>query len=471
MSNEKDLTRGNLWKGIMLFSLPLMLSNVLQVLFNMSDIAVVGKFGSANSLGAAGATATTVVLFTGFLIGMGSGVNALTAHYLGARSEKDLRETVHSSAIVCFITGWILCAVLFFVAKPLLNLVDTKPDYIEGASLYLKIYAFGLPALALYNFGNGVLSASGDTKRPLVFLGIAGVINVLLNLFFVIVCNLDVAGVAIASITSQYISAVLIFISLVRNKGSVFVRVSELKISPEKAKKILALGVPSGCQNAIFSVANLFIQKAVNYFPKVFFDGNSAAANTDALVYDVMAAYYTACSSFMGQNFGAGKKDRMKACYWISVLYALLTGLVMGVLLVIFGEQFLSIFTNDPKVVAEGMKRLKIMGLSYAVSAFMDGTIAASRGIGKSLVPTIIVISGSCVFRIIWIYTVFAHFHTVLSLYLLYPASWILTAIAEIIYFFVTYKKITANLPDPEKNGETDDSSSEADLIADKAEK
>ena len=446
MSNEKDLTRGNLWKGIMLFSLPLMLSNVLQVLFNMSDIAVVGKFGSANSLGAAGATATTVVLFTGFLIGMGSGVNALTAHYLGARSEKDLRETVHSSAIVCFITGWILCAVLFFVAKPLLNLVDPKPDYIEGASLYLKIYAFGLPALALYNFGNGVLSASGDTKRPLVFLGIAGVINVLLNLFFVIVCNLDVAGVAIASITSQYISAVLIFISLVRNKGSVFVRVSELKISPEKAKKILALGVPSGCQNSIFSVANLFIQKAVNYFPKVFFDGNSAAANTDALVYDVMNAFYMACSSFISQNMGAKKKKRMLQSYFISLAYSFGAGAVLGLSLVVFGRQFLSLFTKDAAVMEAGMARLRVMGFSYMVSAFMDNTIAASRGLGKALVPTIIVILGSCVFRVVWVYTIFAYFHTIDSLYLLYVFSWTITAVSEILYFAKSYRKLAATL-------------------------
>lgn len=449
-TNEKDLTHGNLWKGIMLFSLPLMLSNVLQVLFNMSDIAVVGKFGSENSLGAVGSTPTAVVLFTGFLIGMGSGVNALTAHFLGAKSGKDVRETVHSSAIVCFITGWVLCALLFFISKPLLTIVDTKPEYISGATLYLKIYAFGLPALAIYNFGNGVLSASGDTKRPLLFLGIAGVINILLNLFFVIVCHLDVAGVAIASIVSQYISAILIFISLIRNKGSVFVQLSSLKISPDKAKKILALGVPAGLQNAIFSVANLFVQKAVNYFPKTFFEGNSAAANSDSLVYDVMAAYYTACSSFMGQNFGAGKRDRMKKSYLISLLYALLTGMIMGVLLVVFGRQFLSIFSSDAEVIDEGMKRLKIMGLTYAISAFVDCTMAASRGLGKSFVPTIIVISGSCIFRIIWIYTVFAHFHTVLSLYLLYPASWILTGTAEIIYFSIAYKKAVKTIPTDE---------------------
>ena len=456
MSNEKDLTHGNLWKQMMLFSLPLMLSNVLQVLFNLSDIFVVSNFGSANSLGSVGSTSTLVVLFTGFLIGMGSGVNALTAHFIGSKSDKDLRETIHTSAIVCLITGAVLCVILFCSANLLLRLVDTKPVFIGGATQYLKIYAFGMPALALYNFGNGVLSAAGDTKRPLIYLAVAGVINILLNLFFVIVCKLDVAGVAIASISSQYISAILIFISLLKNKGGASVRWKYLKITPEKAKKILGLGLPSGFQNSIFSIANLFIQKAVNYFDETFFNGNTAAANADALIYDLLAAYYTACSSFMGQNFGAGKKDRMRASYRISLIYSFGTGLIAGGLLLTFGRQFLSIFTKNPAEIEDGMQRLVVMGASYAVSSFMDCTIAASRGLGKSFVPTVIVISGSCVFRVAWIYTVFEHFHTVVSLYLLYPCSWILTAIAEIIYYIITYKKISKRLDEEQREEQTE---------------
>lgn len=448
MNNEKDLTSGNLWKQIMLFSLPLMLSNVLQVLFNLSDIFVVSNFsGNPNSLGAVGQTSTLVVLFTGFAIGMGSGVNALTAHFIGSKNDKDLRETIHTSAIVCLIVGVVLCAILFFAAGLCLKLVDTSPTFFADAKLYLKIYAFGMPALALYNFGNGVLSAAGDTKRPLIYLAIAGVINVLLNLFFVIVCKLDVAGVAIASIISQYISAILIFISLLRNKGGAAVRLKHLKITPEKARKILALGLPAGFQNSIFSIANLFIQKAVNSFNcDTIVNGNTAAANADALIYDLLAAYYTACSSFMGQNFGAGKKDRMRASYRISLIYSFGTGILAGGALLLFGRQFLSIFTKNPAEIEDGMQRLVVMGASYAVSSFMDCTIAASRGLGKSFVPTIIVISGSCVFRVIWIYTIFAHFHTVPSLYLLYPCSWILTAIAEIIYYLFSYKKISKRL-------------------------
>lgn len=455
MSAEKDLTKGNLWKGILLFSLPLVLSNLLQVLFNMSDVAVVGKFGSSTSLGSVGATSTIVVLFTGFLIGMGSGVNALAAHYFGSKAKKELGETVHTSAIICFTVGCFLCVVLFFAAKPVLVLVDTKEEFLGGATLYLKIYAFGLPATALYNFGNGVLSAAGDTKKPLIFLAIAGVINILLNLFFVIVCHLDVAGVAIASISSQYVSAFLIVLSLCRAQGAVKLRAADLKVSPDKAKKVLGLGVPAGCQYAIFSLANLFIQKAVNYFSPTFFEGNSAAANADSLVYDVMAAFYTACSSFMGQNYGAGKKERMKKCYFVCQTYSFLSGAFIGLFLVVFGRPFLSMFTSSPDVIDAGMQRLTIMGCTYAFSAFMDCATAASRGLGKSLIPTILVISGSCVFRIVWIYTVFAHFHTVLSLYLLYVFSWVITAIAEIVYFAVVYKKTVAKMDaKPNTNGQ-----------------
>ena len=214
--------------------------------------------------------------------------------------------------------------------------------------------------------------------------------------------------------------------------------------------------MPSGFQNSIFSIANLFIQKAVKYFDETFFNGNTAAANADALIYDLLAAYYTACSSFMGQNFGAGKKDRMRASYRISLIYSFGTGLIAGGLLLTFGKQFLSIFTKNPAEIEDGMQRLIVMGASYAVSSFMDCTIAASRGLGKSFVPTVIVISGSCVFRVAWIYTVFEHFHTVASLYLLYPCSWILTAIAEIIYYIITYKKISKRLDEKQREERTE---------------
>lgn len=430
------MTEGRLSRRILRFSAPLMLSNVLQVLFNMSDIAVVGQFAGSRALGAVGSTSTLVFLFTGFLIGIGNGVNARVAMHLGSRSEKDTEETVHTSFLLCLIIGLLLMGLGIAFARPLLELLNTKDELIDGACLYLRIYFIGMPALALYNFGNAVFSASGNTKKPLFYLLIAGVINVVLNLFFVIVCKLDVAGVAIASAVSQYVSAIMIIVALLRADESFGLKPKKLGINRNKAVSVLSLGIPSGLQNSIFAIANLFIQSGINSFDAVIVEGNSAAANADSLVYDVMAAFYTACSSFMGQNFGAGKRDRVLKSYRICLLYSFTVGAVLGAALLLFGKTFLSVFSSDAKVIEAGMIRLKVMGFSFAFSAFMDCTIAASRGLGKSGVPMLIVFLGSCVFRVVWVYTVFAYFGTLESLYLLYIFSWSITAIAEMIYFF-----------------------------------
>ena len=441
IKTPSDMTSGPLGKQILLFSLPLMLSNVLQVLFNMSDVAVVGRFAGSSALGSVGSTSTMVMLFTGLLIGMGSGVNVLAARFFGARQEKDLRQTVHTSFWICLLSGLLILGLGLLFSRPLLALLNTKPELMDGAVLYIRLYLLGMPALALYNFGSGVMSAVGDTRRPLIYLLISGVVNVLLNLFFVIVCRIGVAGVAIASVISQYLSAFLILLSLLKSNGMYSLRLPELKLTPEKAHMILALGIPAGFQNAIFAIANLFIQAGVNSFDTLMVEGNSAASNADALVYDMMAAFYTACSSFMGQNFGAGKKDRVRKSYFISLGYSFGIGALLGGLLLLFGNRFLSLFTSDAAVAEAGMKRLTIMAFSYAVSAFMDCTIAASRGLGKTVVPTVIVIMGSCVFRVLWVYTVFAYFRTIPSLYLLYIFSWAITAIAEMIYFKRCYQK------------------------------
>lgn len=436
MSSATYMTEGKLSRQILKFSAPLMLSNVLQVLFNMSDIAVVGQFAGSRALGAVGSTATLVFLFTGFLIGIGNGVNARVAQHLGSRSERDTEETVHTSFLLCLMIGALLLALGIIFARPLLELLNTKDELIDSACLYLRIYFIGMPALAVYNFGNAVFSAAGNTKKPLLYLLIAGVINVVLNLFFVIVCKLDVAGVAIASAVSQYVSAIMIIVALLRCDEVFGLGFRKLRINRGKAVSVLSLGIPAGLQNSIFAIANLFIQSGVNSFDAVIVEGNSAAANADSLVYDVMAAFYTACSSFMGQNFGAGNRERVLKSYRLCLGYSLAIGVVLGALLLLFGEAFLSVFSSDPEVIEAGMMRLRVMGYSYAFSAFMDATIAASRGLGKSGVPMLIVFLGSCVFRIAWVYTVFAYFGTLESLYLLYIFSWSITAVAEIIYFF-----------------------------------
>lgn len=439
-----QITEGSLWKNIFLFSFPLMLSQLLQVLFNMADVAVVGKFSSAEALGAVGSTTTLVTLFTGFLIGMGSAVNVRVAHHLGAKNKESTASSIRTSFVICLIISCIIALLCLLSAKFILELLETKDDLIDGAVLYFRIYALGMPALGIFNFGNGVLSANGDTKRPLIYLLIAGILNVILNLFFVIVCKMAEDGVALSSILSQYVSVALILIYMGRKDSECSFRFRDLKkgLDKEEGKRILGLGIPAGLQNAIFAIANLFIQNAVNSFDSVMVEGNSAAANADTIIYNVMSAFYTACSTFMGQNRGAGKQKRVLKSYYIGLAYSFIIGILFGSALFLFGREFLSMFANEEEVIEAGLQRTRIMSFSYAFSAFMDCTIAASRGIGKSFVPTVIVIMGSCVFRVAWIYTIFAHFHTIPSLYLLYIFSWVITAIAEIIYFIISYKKL-----------------------------
>lgn len=447
---KPTFTQGSLFTGIILFSLPLIASQILQVLFNISDVIIVGKGiqDSTIPVGAVSSTSTLLTLFTGFMIGLGAGINVKTAQYLGANKSDDVKKTVDTSLVISVITGVVIFVVCFFLARPLLELLKTKDELIDKAVLYFKIYAFGMPALAIFNYGNGVLSAAGDTKRPLIYLTVSGFMNVGLNLFFVLVCKLDVEGVGLASVITQYISGIAVIIRLIRIKDVHRLDFKTFSLSGKKAGEVLILGVPAGIQNCIFAIANIFIQTGINEFPYKEVTGINTAQYADTIIYNVMAAFYTACSTFMGQNYGAGKKDRVLKSYFISMLYACLFGLVLGAFCFYKGDIFLRLFDDDPEVIAAGMEKLKIVGFAFCISAFMDNTIAASRGIGKSLMPTIIVIIGSCIFRIVWIYTVFAHFKTITSLFLLYPVSWAITAVAEMAYFFVSFKKTKFTSPE-----------------------
>ena len=432
-SYEMDMCAGSLWKKIMVFSVPLMFSNILQV-------AVVGKFAGPIALGAVGSTSILVTLSTGLLLGLASGVSALTALYIGARNHEEIKKTVHTATVLMGFSGLLIMVVGIGLAGVILTVMGTKDELIGGAICYLRLYLLGTPALAMFNLGNAVLSAAGDTRRPLYYLTFAGVVNVILNLFFVIVCKMSVAGVAIASIISQYISAGLVIRLLFVSREAFGLRLDCLRVDRDKLRRILRIGIPSAIQYALFAVANLFVQASVNSFDHVMVEGNSAAANTDPLVYDMMAAFYTACTSFIAQNLGAGKRERILKSFYICLLYSFLLGLFLGLGIYVLRYPFLSLFTSDQAVVDAGIKRLTVMALSYCVSAFMDCTIAASRGLGKTIVPMFIVTAGSTVFRLLWIWTVFAYFRTIESLYLLYVFSWTITAVAELIYFARIFK-------------------------------
>ena len=369
-----EITTGSLWKNILLFSLPLMMTQVLEVLFNLSDVAIAGKFADYLALGAVGSTTLLVSLFTGLLIGIGSGVNVVVARGLGLGSHEDVEKTIHTSLLICSGIGIVVCLVCLLLAKPMLLLLNTKEDLLSGA-------------------------------------------------------------------VAQWLSALLIMRHLMSQKDACRVHLKKLCIDKAAAKRVLMIGIPSGLQNAIFAVANLFVQIGVNSFDSVMVSGSSAAANADTLIFNMMSAFYTGCATFVSRNWGAGKTDRILKSYRIVLLYSFLVGSICGGLLLLFGDKFLGLFANEADVIAAGMQRLKIMGFSFGVSALMDASIAASRGIGRSIIPTIIVIMGSCVFRVIWVYTVFAYFGTIPSLFLLYIFSWAITGIAEWAYFRHSYKK------------------------------
>jgi len=450
-TGARDLTRGPLAKQIMLFSLPLMATNILQVLFNMADVAVVGRFAGPMALGSVGSTTILLSMFNWFIIGLAAGINVLTATHFGARDRKGLGETVHSAALISLLIGLGMLALGLGLSRFMMEIMNTKPELIDGAVLYLRICFLGMPALALYNFGNAVFTAVGDTRRPLIYLTIAGVLNVALNLFLVIVWGMGVAGVAIATVISQYVSAVLVVGALLRCREDYGLRLSELRLTPSRSRAILNYGIPAGLQSCAYSVANLLVQVGVNSFDAVLVAGNSAATNADNLMFDVMAAFHTACGSFTGQNCGAGNPERVRRSYYISLGYSFGIALVMGIVLRIFGLPFLFLFTDDPLVARMGLKRLNIMSLSYCLSALMDCTLAANRGLGKNAVPTVFLFFGSCVFRIAWIYTIFPHFGTIQSLYLLYAFSWSITGALELVYFIRIYRHWAGSLAAPER--------------------
>lgn len=438
----KNFTKGPIIPQMLLFSIPLVFTNLLQVLFNLCDVAVVGRFAGSNALGSVGSSVILVQLFLAFIIGMSGSINVLTALHIGAKNKKDLSETVHTSIIISFLEGVVILLIGIVFSPIILKLLGTKDELIKGAIIYARICSLGMPALGIYNWGNAVLSAAGNTKKPLYFLSISGVINIILNLFFVIICHLSVAGVALASVISQYALAVMIIVTMLKEKQDFRLELKKIRITKSKVPTITRLGILSGFQSAVFHFANLFVQAGVNSFDATFVSGNSAATNADTIVFECMAAFNTAGATFVGQNFGARDKKRIKYSYLTSTLLSMALGLILGILLLLFGREFLSLFSSDAAVIDAGLNRVNIMALSLFLSALMDCSIAASRAIHKTAIPTFIVIMGSCVFRILWVKTVFAFIGTIPSLYLLYPFSFIITGVAEIAYFVYCYKKL-----------------------------
>ncbi len=446
-SYEINMCEGPILGKVLIFSIPLMLSGILQLLFNAADVIVVGRFAGSQSLAAVGSTSALINLLINVFMGFSVGVNVLVARYYGGRKERDVSETVHTAVTLSLVCGLILVAVGLALTRPLLELMGTPDDVIDKAVLYMQIYFIGMPANMLYNFGSAILRAVGDTKRPLYYLSAAGVVNVILNLISVIIFHMDVAGVALATIISQIISALCVLRCLMCHESCLKIRLGELKIHKEKLMGIVKVGLPAGMQGAIFSISNVLIQSSVNSFGSIAMAGNTAAQNIEGFIYNAMVAVYQANLSFTSQNYGAGKFSRINRIMFICIGVVSVVGFSIGVLAYGAGTSLLSIYSSDPEVIAYGMTRLQIIGLTYFTCGIMDTMVGSIRGIGYSVLPMLVSLTGACLFRIIWIFTIFQWSHTLLTLYISYPASWVLTATAHIVCFFLIRKK----LPDTDR--------------------
>lgn len=440
---EMDMCNGPLFKKILIFSLPLMLTGILQLLYNAADIIVVGRYAGSTSLAAVGATSSLINLIINLFIGISIGSSVVVSQYYGAGKDKDVSETVHTSVAIGIISGIAVGIFGMVMAKQLLILMGTPEEVLDKATLYMRIYFAGMPATMLYNFGSAILRAVGDTRRPLYFLTVSGILNVILNLFFVIAFKMDVAGVALATVIAQCLSVALVMICLMRFDGAIKLKLKELKIYKDKTLDIIRIGLPAGLQGTIFAISNVLIQSAVNSFGAIVMAGNAAAANIECFVYVAMNSIYQTALTFTGQNMGARKAERIKKVFLICGILVIFVGVVVGGSAFILSRYLLSIYSTDASVVDMGFIRMSIICTTYFLCGIMDVLVGMLRGMGYSILPMLVTVGGVCGIRIAWLFTIFAENRTLRTLYLSYPISWIITAAIHFICYLFVIKKIS----------------------------
>lgn len=442
---EMDMCSGSILKKMLMFTLPLMLSSILQLLFNAADIVVVGRFAGDNSLAAVGSTTALINLLTNLFVGLSIGANVTAARNYGGKREDALSRTVHTAVTISIISGVILTVIGVLGTKEMLRLMSTPDEIIDLAADYLRIYFAGITATTIYNFGSALLRAIGDTKRPLYYLLAAGAVNVVLNLLFVIVFKMDVSGVALATIISESLSAFLVIRCLMREMGAIKLELKKLRVHKAELISIIRIGLPAGFQGIVFALSNVVIQSSVNLFGNIVVAGNSAAANIEGFVYMAMNSFYQATLSFMSQNFGAGEYKRLNKILACGELCVVAVGLVLGNAAVLFGNQLLSIYSDSPEVIAAGMVRLHYISKVYFLCGIMDVLVGALRGIGYSVLPMVVSLLGACGLRLLWIATVFQipQFHKVEVVYLSYAITWIITAGVHFLCYVIVRKKVT----------------------------
>lgn len=440
-----DMIHGPLAGKLLVFAIPLMLSSILQLLFNAADVIVVGRWSGKEALAAVGSNTSLINLMVNLFVGFSVGTNVVVARDLGAGREEDVRDSVHTSIALSLVSGVVLMGLGLLLSRQMLELMGSPEDVIGLAAVYLRIYFCGMPGNMLYNFGAAILRAQGDTKRPLYFLTAAGIINVILNLVFVILFHMDVAGVALATIISQYVSAILVLLTLMRDKGPLRVDLRALRLDMKVVRRILQVGLPAGFQGMVFSISNVVIQSSINSFGSTVVAGSAASSNIEGFVYAGMNAFYQTALTFTSQNYGACECKRVDRIMGLCLLYSGLIGLVLGNLAYLFGYPLGSIYApGQEEVIAQAVDRLSICCTTYFLCGLMDTQVGVLRGIGYSVVPMIVSLVGSCALRLLWVATIFQLNRTPEMLYLSYPVSWAITAATHFVFFLFIRKRAYA---------------------------
>lgn len=443
-----DMCEGPIMKKMLIFAVPLMASSLLQLLFNAADIIVVGRFAGDASLAAVGSSSPIVNLLVTLFVGVSVGANVLVARYFGAKLNDQLSETVHTSIAMGIICGAIMTVLGVGGAPVILRWMQTPEEVLNLAVIYLRTYFCGMIPMMIYNFGAAVLRAIGDTKRPLYYLLSAGVINVVFNLIFVIVFHWGVFGVGLATTISQCVSAVCVFRCLMKEQEDIRLYPKKIRIHKHKLILILQIGLPAGIQGTLFSVSNIFIQSAINSFGAIVMAGSSAAFNIEGFIFAANNSFYQAAITFTSQNLGAKKYERINRILIAALVGTVGSGVLFSGIAVLGGPVLLQLYTTSPEVVAAGMVRLGIIGVTFTLGGIMDTIAGSLRGLGYSVVPTAVTLLGACVSRIIWLATVFQipAYHTIEMVYIIYPLSWTMTALAHLITYVIVKKRLNRNI-------------------------
>lgn len=437
-----DMCSGPLFSKILIFALPIMAMNILQLLFNTADMVVVGRFSGSEALAAVGATGSIINLIVNLFMGLSVGTSVIVAQDCGAGQPEAVSRSVHTSIAISIIGGLIVMVLGLVLCEPLLEIMGTPKDIFELSALYMKIYFIGVPATMIYNFGAAILRAVGDSRHPMYYLIVTGIIHVIFNLFFVIVLHMSVEGVAWATVISQYLSVLLIMNCLSKYDGAIRVVLRQLRIDGQKLKEIVKIGLPAGLQGLLFSISNVLIQSAINSFGSTMVAASSAAGNVESYIGTTMNAYYNSAITFTGQNMGARKYDRIDTIAKVCTVLIFATWILMGGLTLIFGRPLLGIFTSDQEVIELGMMRMYVMMIAYFTCGTMNVYPGLTRAMGFSILPMLCTLVGACLMRIVWLVTFFAWYPTEIMLFACYPITWALAGIGQVGSFFYARSQI-----------------------------